>query len=71
MVGDDGEDVTPLTDAERAAVYTALDRGYFAVPRRASLSEIAEELETTDVEASERLRCGVAAVLEAYRTEGP
>lgn len=69
MVGDEEGKSGSLTDAERAAVYTALDRGYFAVPRRATLTEVSEELETPDVEASERIRRGVATVLEMHRSE--
>ncbi|WP_254535260.1 helix-turn-helix domain-containing protein [Halomarina litorea] len=69
MNGKCEHDTFQLTEEERAAVFTALDRGYFAVPRRASLSEIADELGTTDVEASVRIRTGVDTILKTYSCE--
>ena len=49
------------TDVE--IVTRALELGYFEVPRRATLTEIADELGISDVEASERLRRETASML--------
>lgn len=46
----------PLTDAQREALRIALDAGYLDVPRDASLSAIADELDVSEQSASERLR---------------
>lgn len=56
-----------LTQREETALYTALDRGYFDVPRRISLSALATALDTTDVELQERLHVGTASLLASYR----
>jgi predicted DNA binding protein len=60
------ETTPPLTSRETEALYTALDRGYFDVPRHISLSALADELDTTDVELHERLRQGTAALLQSH-----
>lgn len=46
---------------------TALETGYFAVPRQTTLVELADRLEMTDTEASENLRRATATLLEAHR----
>jgi hypothetical protein len=60
---------TPLTRREETILTTALDRGYFDVPRRVALSDLADDLDTTDVELSERLREGTATLLRHHRDE--
>jgi predicted DNA binding protein len=57
--------VTPgcLTDAQRHALTTAFEMGYFEVPRRATLDDIARELDISDSAVSQRLRRGVGALL--------
>jgi predicted DNA binding protein len=45
-----------LTDRQLEAVETATELGYYAAPRRASLSTVAEELGVADATASELLR---------------
>ena len=45
-----------LTDRQREALRTAYELGYFEVPRRASLEEIAAELDVSASSVSERLR---------------
>ncbi|MFC5972046.1 helix-turn-helix domain-containing protein [Halomarina salina] len=49
-----------LTEEERTALRTALEAGYFAVPRRISTVELAECLETSSSTLVERLRRGTA-----------
>ncbi|MFB9804295.1 helix-turn-helix domain-containing protein [Haladaptatus pallidirubidus] len=45
-----------LTPKQRVALTVALDAGYFDVPRRANLSELAEQLDITPQALSKRLR---------------
>ena len=53
-----------LTPSQREAVYLALKRGYYSVPRDAKLEEIAEDLDITRQAASERIRRGTETLLE-------
>jgi hypothetical protein len=55
----DGEPEPPgdgLTDPQREALRIAYELGYFEVPRRASLDDVAEELGVSASSVSERLR---------------
>ncbi|WP_135820108.1 helix-turn-helix domain-containing protein [Halostella litorea] len=55
----DGEPEPPgdgLTDRQREALRTAYELGHFEVPRRATLAEVAAELDISASSASERLR---------------
>jgi predicted DNA binding protein len=55
----DGEPESPgdgLTDRQYEALRTAYELGYFDIPRRASLDDVAEELDITASSVSERLR---------------
>jgi predicted DNA binding protein len=55
----DGEPAAPgdgLTDPQREALRTAYGMGYFEIPRRASLDDVAAELGITASSLSERLR---------------
>jgi hypothetical protein len=55
----DGEPEAPgdgLTDPQREALRTAYEMGYFAIPRTASLDDVADELGITASSLSERLR---------------
>ena len=54
-----------LTDRQREALLTANEMGYFDVPRRASLGDLAEELGIARASASERLRRGQAALVDS------
>ncbi|MFD1513587.1 helix-turn-helix domain-containing protein [Halomarina rubra] len=54
--GRSGSPVGDLTDKQRETVATAYERGYFEIPRRVSLEELAEELDVTHQALSERLR---------------
>lgn len=57
------DSVSHLTDAQREALTLALQRGYFDVPRRTNVVELAEELNISDTAVSQRLRRGIAAIL--------
>ncbi|WP_128223968.1 helix-turn-helix domain-containing protein [Halobacteriaceae archaeon SHR40] len=48
-------DVAQITDKQREAIETALEKGYYENPRQASLSDLAEELGVTDSAVSQRL----------------
>lgn len=50
-----------LSSKQRAALSTAVDLGYYDVPRDASLSDVADELGISTQATSERLRRGIAA----------
>ncbi|MFC6987997.1 helix-turn-helix domain-containing protein [Haloplanus sp. GCM10025708] len=52
-----------VTEEQRAALSRALDEGYFEVPRRTTLVELADEFGVSDSAMSQRLRRGVRSVL--------
>ncbi|MFB6185097.1 MAG: helix-turn-helix domain-containing protein [Haloarculaceae archaeon] len=54
-----------LTEAQRETLRTALDRGYFDVPRRTNLVELAERIGISDSAVSQRLRRGTKRILAA------
>jgi hypothetical protein len=63
----DGEPEAPgdgLTDRQREALRTAYELGYFEIPRRASLQEIAGELDISASSLSERLRRAQTQLIE-------
>jgi len=63
----DGESAPPgdgLTDPQREALRIAYERGYFDVPRRASLEAVATELDVSASSASERLRRAQTKLVE-------
>ncbi|EMA38061.1 helix-turn-helix domain-containing protein [Halococcus hamelinensis] len=55
----------PLTRSQREIVALAVGRGYFEVPRRTSMVELAAECGVSDQAASERLRRGLSNLLES------
>jgi len=59
--GVDGEH--GLSDAQTEALELAFREGYFAVPREATLSELADDLDVSAQAVSERLRRGTATLL--------
>lgn len=59
-----------LTDQQREALLTALEKGYFEVPREITLVEIAEELGISDSAVSQRLRRGLTNVLSRALVRG-
>ncbi|WP_152043214.1 helix-turn-helix domain-containing protein [Salinigranum salinum] len=54
-----------LTDEQREAIELAMERGYFEVPRRATLSDLAAEVGVSQQAVSERLRRGTNKVMRA------
>lgn len=52
-----------LTEGQHEALSVALERGYFDVPRRITLVELAEELGISDTAVSQRLRRGLRSFL--------
>jgi predicted DNA binding protein len=52
-----------LTAAQREALRTAMDIGYFDVPRENGLQELGSELGISDSAASERLRRGLRSLI--------
>lgn len=69
MTQDDDTRPTSLSQRERDVLYAALDRGYFDVPRQVPLTELADELDTTDVELSAQLRQATATLVQHHRHE--
>lgn len=52
-------DENGLSSKQRTALVTAVELGYYGVPREASLADVADELGVSTQAASERLRRGV------------
>lgn len=52
-----------LTDAQREALRTAMDIGYFDIPRENGLEELGSALGISDSAASERLRRGIRSLI--------
>ena len=60
-----------LTPDQRDAIVVARERGYFEVPRRTTVREIADELEVSHQAISERLRRGITNLVDAtLKTSG-
>lgn len=55
-----------LTDAQRRAIGTAHELGYFEIPRTATLKDVAAELGITASSLSERLRRAQTKLVEAH-----
>lgn len=58
-----------VTDTQRETLRTALEAGYFDVPRRIALTELADRQGVSDQAASERLRRGLGTLLATTITE--
>jgi len=59
------ESDAPLTEPQREALTTAQELGYFEIPRRASLADVATELGISAQSLSERLRRGIPVLVDA------
>ncbi|AUV80486.1 bacterio-opsin activator [Salinigranum rubrum] len=59
------DDPFGLTSEQREAIELALEKGYFEVPRRATLSDLAEDLHVSQQAVSERLRRGTQKVMQS------
>lgn len=53
-----------VTAAQREALVMAVEEGYFAIPRDATMEDVAESLDISTQSASERLRRGIEALVE-------
>jgi predicted DNA binding protein len=62
------EDIS-LTDKQREIVHVAVSKGYYANPREASLSDLAEEVGVTRSALSQRLNAVEAKLIETLATE--
>ncbi|WP_254768057.1 helix-turn-helix domain-containing protein [Salinilacihabitans rarus] len=60
-----------LTDAQRDLLLAAYEAGYFEVPRRATLVDLGERLGVSDSAVSQRLRRGLAALIESTIAADP
>lgn len=58
------EDESALTSDQRELLLTAYRRGYFEVPRRTTLSELADTVEVSDSALSQRLRRATDSLVE-------
>lgn len=58
------EDQPALSAVQRQTLLSAYDQGYFRVPRRTTLSELAERQEVSDSALSQRIRRGIAGLIE-------
>ena len=54
-----------LTVPQREALLLAMEKGYFEVPRRTTLVDLANEFGISDSAMSQRLRRGIATLLES------
>ncbi|MFW5920113.1 MAG: helix-turn-helix domain-containing protein [archaeon] len=54
-----------LTEPQRQALLEAYESGYFDVPRRTNLDELATELDVSDTAVSQRLRRGTARLVDS------
>jgi predicted DNA binding protein len=54
----DGRADRPLSEKQHDTLVLALERGYFEVPRRTTLGDLAEELGVSDTAVSQRIRRG-------------
>ncbi|WP_440771538.1 helix-turn-helix domain-containing protein [Natronorubrum sp. DTA28] len=62
---DDQANVTSLTSAQRELLVEAYESGYFDIPRRITQNELASQFTITSQSVSERLRRGIASLIES------
>lgn len=55
-----------LSDTDTDLLQTAVERGYFKVPRQISLVSLADAHDISDIEASQRLRTEIDTVLREH-----
>lgn len=60
-----------LTEPQYEVLVLALERGYFEVPRRSTLTDLADELDITVQAVSERVRRGTNVVFESVLADHP
>lgn len=59
-----------VTGPQRDALVAAVEAGYFAIPREATMAEVADELDISTQAASERIRRGVERFVETMLVAG-
>jgi predicted DNA binding protein len=64
-----GDEPTGLTEAQRVALVTAYENGYFEEPREARLADIAAELDLSPTAIGGRIRRGTAKLVETALLE--
>jgi predicted DNA binding protein len=57
-----------LTEIQRKTLSEALQRGYFDVPRQTNLVDLAAEMDVSDTAVSQRLRRGIASLVDSTLT---
>jgi hypothetical protein len=62
-LGSAGDAGIDLTESQRAALTAALEAGYFDVPRRITLQDLADQFDISDTALSQRLRRGLTTLL--------
>ena len=65
----DQKPMVNLTEPQRETLLTALEVGYFDIPRKTNLDELAERLGISDTAASHRLRRGMKALVGTTLTD--
>lgn len=63
------EEQAPLSPEQEEALRRAYYDGYYAVPRRKNLVELADDFDISDSALSQRLRRGTAAMIERHLLE--
>lgn len=58
------EEAAPMSSVQRETLLSAYREGYFQVPRRINQADLAAELEISDSALSQRLRRGIATLIE-------
>lgn len=59
-----------LTESQRAALESALEIGYFDVPRQGGLEDLGRHLDISDYAASQRLRRGMKTLVQEIIRDG-
>ncbi|WP_458206655.1 helix-turn-helix domain-containing protein [Haladaptatus sp. NG-SE-30] len=59
-------EITPVPEQQRATVERAYQQGYFEVPRKTTIKQLAAEEGISDSAFSQRLRRSLATVIEGY-----
>lgn len=59
-----------LTNAQREALLTARELGYFEIPRRASLADVADKFGVSSQAISERIRRGTTTLVDSAQLSG-
>ena len=54
----------PITDQQRTAILTAYQNGYWEVPRKTTLADLAEKLSISDNSVSQRIRRGISTLVK-------